>query len=177
MSIVERFARAAVFILAVSCAGCFPSVAEVKIVTQASPNPLVGAKKYALAPVSWEGFTYDGQTEAAWLATRSAEQRASFENDKVAVNKKLAERFDVEADDDENFAAGDAPFTLAYAITSYRDGQFSWRLEVRDKSGAVVDAIESSAGGTGYGFAFDFNLAIVAMSTQTLDHLRARRGG
>lgn len=175
---VSRFATLAIFALGFVLAGCFPSVGEVKIVAQAQPNPLVGVKDYGLAPVSWEGFTYDGQPEAAWLGTRNAEQRASFEQDKIGINRKLAERFEVEKDDDETFAAGGgARFSLAYTMLRYTDGQFFWRLEVRDESGKVVDALESHAGGTGYGFAFDFNLAIVAMSTQALDHLRARRRG
>jgi hypothetical protein len=178
MNVVGRFATIAILVFGLVLAGCFPAVGEVKIITQAQPNPLVGVKDYGLAPVSWEGFTYDGQAEAAWLATRTPEQRASFEQDKIAINKKLAERFEVDKDDEETFTAGaDGRFSLAYTMLSYTDGQFFWRLEVRDKSGKVVDALESHAGGTGYGFAFDFNLAVVAMSTQALEHLRARRGG
>lgn len=178
MNLVRRSATLAIFALGFVLAGCFPSVGEVKIVTMAQPNPLVGVKAYGLAPVSWEGFTYDGQPEAAWLETRTPEQRASFEQDKIAINKKLAERFEVEKDDDETFGGGQgARYSLAYKMLSYTDGQFFWQLEVRDQSGKVVDALESHAGGTGYGFAFDFNLAVVAMSTQALDHLRARRQG
>src|SRR5688500_13042781 len=64
--------------LVVQTLACFPEKGELRVVHQAAPNPLVGVKRYAVAPVTWNGFTYEGQTEAAWAATRTPEQRASF---------------------------------------------------------------------------------------------------
>src|SRR5688500_11543315 len=64
--------------LVVQTLACFPEKGELRVVPQAAPNPLVGVQRYAVAPVTWHGFTHEGQTEAVWAATRTPEQRASF---------------------------------------------------------------------------------------------------
>jgi hypothetical protein len=47
----------------------------------------------------------EGKPEADWLAGRTPEQRASWENDKVQATPKMLERFQVEKKEDESFEA------------------------------------------------------------------------
>jgi hypothetical protein len=165
-------------LVACLASACMPEMGELTVVKQATPNPLVGVKSFAVAPVTWEGFTYEGQPEEAWLATRTDEQRASFANDKVRIHEKLLDRLVVDKNDDESFVAGSgAPFTLAYNVHAYADGKFHWTLRVLDASGQLVDEVNGPPSGYGFGFAPQLEYFVVVAGTHTLRYLRARYGG
>ena len=160
-----------------STAGCFPSVGKLTVLRQAAPNPLAGVKSYALAPVTWDGFTYDGVPEAVWLATRTPEQQASFANDKVEATQKLLERLQAEAVAGETFTKGSSSsgFVLAYNVRSYADGNFAWDLVIKDADGTPVDELSGPPTGEGmWGFAPQFNYFIVVAGMLTVEYLRER---
>jgi hypothetical protein len=167
---------AGALLVAPSVACSFPEKGQLRVVSQASPNPLVGVKKYAVARVTWEGFTYEGRPEAAWQATRSPEQRASFANDKVVITEKILKTLQTNQDDGESFvAASGAPaHTLHYNVSAYDDGKFHWSLEILDPQGVVVDVIQGPPTGYGWGFAQQYGFLVVVASTHTQEYLRAR---
>jgi hypothetical protein len=174
-----RFAKAVTIALVLSqTLACFPQKGELRVVSQASPNPLVGVKRYAMASVTWDGFTYEGQPEATWLATRTPEQQASFANDKVVITQKLLDHLVANQEDDESFAlaSDDEMFTLKYNVSAYADGKFHWTLEVVSPGGAVVDAVEGPPSGYGFGFAPQFNFFVVIAAQHTVEYLRSRYG-
>lgn len=160
------------------CGNLMPQLGQLEIRRQAAPNPLAGVKTYALARVRWdEGFTYDGKPEAAWLATRSPKQQASFAADKVAINDKLRRMLAAEARGGESFVAaeGEARFTLAFSVHAYHGDEFDWSLRVLDRSGEVVDEIACThASSALWGFAPQLNYFIAVASQHTAKYLRSR---
>ena len=69
--------------------GCAPPWT---IIRQATPNPLVGTRAFAILPISFEGVIIGGRSEEAYLSRRSDNQRASYEADKQAMVTRLFER-------------------------------------------------------------------------------------
>jgi len=158
----------------VACGG--PSM---QVVRQAMPNPLVGVQNYFLAPVTWNGYTYNGQPEEAWLATRNERQRASWLNDKVAVTERFLQRFTVEARRGESVQplTGPAPagsFVIAINIGAYMRGKFAWQFAILDAGGQVVDQLIPPERGGGFGLAMELNSLIVLGTVDVLRYLRTR---
>jgi hypothetical protein len=60
------------------------------VVRQASPNPLLGARRFAVDRVHFEGLRVGGKSEAEYLAGKDEGQRASFEEDKRAFEGTFA---------------------------------------------------------------------------------------
>jgi hypothetical protein len=54
-----------------------------QVVHKAPQNPLFGAQTYYVAPVRFDGVTFDGVPEAQWLGGRNEKQQASWANDKA----------------------------------------------------------------------------------------------
>lgn len=115
-----------------------------EVVKQTNPSPLVGATSFVVAPVTFRGFTYNGVPEADWMRSRSEQQRASWENDKVKINEKMMTQFAGRKKGDQSFVF-DRPvqkgqFLVAINVDRY-DGQMRWTAEIRDAEGQPVDII------------------------------------
>src|SRR5687768_9475314 len=90
-----------------SAAGCGgPSY---QVIRQATPNPLINVRSYALLPVTWEGFTYNERPESEWLATRTPDQQASWQNDKAGATARYMQRFEIEKRADEVITLANGP--------------------------------------------------------------------
>jgi len=132
-----------VALFALASGGCyeFPPPTVVK---QTNPSPLVGARTFVVAPVTFNGFTFEGAPEAEWLKTRTPKQVASWQNDKATMTAKMIKMFGREKQDEQTFApssaAGPGQFVVAINIDLY-DGQMRWTAEIRDSAGAVVDVV------------------------------------
>ena len=132
--------------LAAFAGGCNTQLPPPTVVKQASPNPLLGTKRYVVA-VTWNGFTWDGQPEAAWLATRTPKQQESWAEDKVRITTKMLDWFNGgEKRADEQFTRGDlagqGQFLLAINVDAF-DGEFEWTLQVRDPNNNVVNEVRA----------------------------------
>lgn len=184
MSIPRFLSRISIVVAAallVAAAGAC-SGPSVSVIRQATPNPLIGIKRYALAPVTWDGLTWNKQPEAAWLARRNPEQQVSWAKDKEGVTARMLERFQVEKKDDEQIvAAGGAlapgQFLIAIHVDAYNDGMFSWTFQVKDAAGAVIDEVRGPPRGGGFGIWMELNTLVVFAPSDVLKYLRGRRMG
>ncbi|MFO0547654.1 MAG: hypothetical protein U0271_04650 [Polyangiaceae bacterium] len=161
----------------VSTVGFGCSSPQVVVVRQATPNPLIGKRTFVFEPVSWDGFTYDGQSEADWLASRKPKQVESFNEDKRNVTERMMKRFEAEAKSDEVIklgSAGAGEFAIAMHIKAYERGMFQWSFAIKDESGQVVDELEGPNRGGGWGFAIQFTNLIVLATVDILKYLRKR---
>jgi len=140
---MNRLGFLLIAVLALLASACyqFPPPTVVK---QTNPSPLVGAKDFIVAPVTFNGFTFEGAAESEWLKTRSAKQNASWANDKATMGAKMMKMFGREKLDEQTFAlgaaAGAGQFAVAINFDRY-DGQMRWTAEIRDATGAVVDVV------------------------------------
>lgn len=143
MTTLSRVYKAFFLVIVLALGACAPPPPP-QVVKQADPSPLVGAKSFVVAPVTFEGFSYQGQPESAWLKTRSPKQVDSWENDKKEMTSKVLKRFDVDKTDEQSFVegnkAGEGQFLVAINFDKY-DGQMRWTAEIRDASGGVVDVV------------------------------------
>jgi len=72
--------------LAVGCVS-----AETVVLRKAATNPFVGAKTFALEPLSFQWLKVNGAPVDAWLMMRSDKQRTSFEVDERETARLFAE--------------------------------------------------------------------------------------
>lgn len=70
-------------------AGCGPQWAVVK---QANPNPFAAQRAFVVEPMKFDGMQVGKLSEADYLAKKNADQQASFQADKSAMNEKFGER-------------------------------------------------------------------------------------
>lgn len=158
-----------------ACGGSEPVV----VVRQAANNPLRGVKHFKVAPVTWNGLTMEGKPEADWLASRSPEQRVSWENDKVQATPKMLERFRVEKKDDESFEPlvgvpqkGD--LVIHVNVDAYVDPFFFTTVEIRDADGQVLDVVRPPKRGGGWGLAMHLNTMRVFVPLDVIQYVRKR---
>jgi hypothetical protein len=174
----------ALFVLSSACG---PKYLRPQAVTsQAAPNPLVGVKSYTFAPVTWSGFTFGDQSEAAWLATRTPEQQQGWKNDKEAITQRIFERLQVEADDGESITMlSGTPAAGSYVIRVNVDrfentpeqggGMFVSTVRITDAHGKVVDEVVPPVyWGTDWGIALQLNTFVVWLASDTWGYLRTR---
>lgn len=143
MTIVARIKIALVTLLVLALTACY-QFPPPEVVKQADPSPLRGAKSFVVAPITFDGFTYEGQPEAEWFKTRSEKQVSSWQNDKREMTGKVLKWFERQKSDEQSFVegskAGDGQFLVAINFDRY-DGQMRWTAEIRDASGGVVDIV------------------------------------
>jgi hypothetical protein len=78
----------------VTLAGCGPSWV---VFEQTTPSPLLGQKRFAVAPIDFADVRVGVKEEAAYLAEKTPEQQAAWANDKVAVNEKFTGQLIIKA--------------------------------------------------------------------------------
>jgi hypothetical protein len=131
------------------------------VVRQASPNPFVGNRQWAIHPMDYRELRVGGGTEARHLSDKSPEQIASWEEDKAAIDGAFRRELTSEAGA-SLLAPGGAPFAIApritfiepgfYAVVASRPAQVDLTLRILDARNAVLDEIlfecTEGAGGT-----------------------------
>jgi hypothetical protein len=68
--------------------GCAPAW---HVVAFASPNPFLGQRKFAVAPIDFSGLMIGRKPEPVYLSEKDPKQQASFQEDKAALNEKFLE--------------------------------------------------------------------------------------
>lgn len=136
--------RALLLSLLMTVVGACYQLPPPEIVKQADPSPLKGATAFVVMPVTFDGFTYSGQSESTWLQTRNPEQVDSWRQDKVAMTDKLVKRLNMEAASGQTFSKGahasEGAFAVAVNFDAY-DGQMRWTATILDASGSVIDVV------------------------------------
>ncbi len=79
----RRFLGLAVLACA-AVAGCGPHWI---VLSQASPNVLLGARQFAVMPIDFSGLHVGEKDEAGYLAEKDEGQRVAWARDKLAVNE------------------------------------------------------------------------------------------
>jgi len=60
------------------------------VVRQTTPDPFIGQKQFAVAPVEYPGLRIGRKDEGEYLSGKDAKQQASFADDKAGLNEKFA---------------------------------------------------------------------------------------
>lgn len=180
--------KRAVAVLAVALAvtGC-AAVQKPKptVVQQATPNPLVGARAFQFAPVTFEGFTFAGKSEEEWLSKEDADYREGWKGNKEGATERILKQLVVEAGSDFSVAAGSGTlgpgqFLLAVNVDKYVDelglmrGTFHGTLRVKDGSGKVIDEIRLPVREGGGIPSLALNTFVVWAAADTAEYLRSR---
>jgi len=77
----------ALFFLLTGCGGGGPLW---RVVSQANPNPLLGQKQFAVAPLDFSAVTVGAKTEAEYLASKTEEKdRAAWAESKAALQEEF----------------------------------------------------------------------------------------
>jgi len=80
---------AALAALVALVAGCRPPYL---IVRQAMPNPFLRAQNFSVEPIHFEGMLVGNETEESWMARKTPEQQASYQQDRQAMVDGFVER-------------------------------------------------------------------------------------
>jgi hypothetical protein len=169
--------------LALPSAACFHATPEPPptIVRQAAPNPFVGMRSYAFAPITFNGFTYEGQTEEAWQATRSPRQQASWQGDKASATAYILERIPRWLRPGEQIDPLSTPlapgrYAIALNVDAWIHDGCHTTLRLLDAQGQPVDEVVFSHEHvfSRYGFADGFRTCLIFSTTDALQYLRSR---
>jgi hypothetical protein len=106
--------------------GCGPPW---QVVVEAPRNPLQGQRRFAVLPIDFAGLRVGDKTEVEWLAARDVMQRASFDEDKAAMNDRFARSLEAAAREHGIvvvLATGpaDAPFLVRASVGFIEPGFF-----------------------------------------------------
>lgn len=149
----RRLMAVVLAVLALGMFGCGPPW---KIVRQAAPNPLLGQKNFAVAPVNFEGLMVGDGSEAEYMADKDAEEKNNWVQTKVEMNEVFRAALMAEGAEDGLQIVGPpakAPFIIQPKITWLEPGLFTaisfatWGSEVKmtlvitKEDGTVVDEI------------------------------------
>lgn len=148
----RSFGIAACSLFALTALGCGPTWIVVK---QQNPNPMMGAKEFLLAPVSYVGLKVGTLSEAEYLASKDQESQQSFLGDKAEAAKNLSDVLIAKAAQGGVSVrpAAETPgsFVLRPNITFVEPGTFTgfvniattveMRLEIVDAQQQVVDEV------------------------------------
>ena len=129
-----------------------------QVVTQAQPSPMINVRQYSVQPIVMDGLIVGDEPEAAWLAERDAEQRASWVEDKKELDSGFRIKL-VEAMQERGMqVVPQGPFQLwprieyvepgFYAAVAASSSETRMRLRITTAAGQVVDEItvKSSTG-------------------------------
>jgi hypothetical protein len=123
---------------------------------QAAPNPFLGQGRFGVIPVTFTQTSVGETTEANWMAEKDGEQRASWVEDKVAINEKFTTALVEGAAADtvqvlRATSGADAPFLIRANVTFYEPGIYSFiynkntiikmTVQITDPSGKVLDEV------------------------------------
>jgi hypothetical protein len=136
--------------ISIALLGCGPPW---QVVRQATPNPLVGVKTFALKPIDFTGLRVGEKTEQGYLAEKDEESRSNWVGDKKGMNEEFTKTL-LEGSNDAGIAVkpgGEADFTVEpkvpwlepgfYAAVVNKASEVQLTLIIRDKDGKVVDEV------------------------------------
>ncbi len=141
------------------------------VVAMAAPDPFLGQKKFAVLPIDYADLHVGAKSEAQYLGEKDEKQRASFAEDKVALNDKYVEELMVharEAGVEIVLATGpaDAPFMIRPSVAFLEPGFYvgvasapshvEMSVKITTPDGKVLDEVlldhgTNSAGGMSIG--------------------------
>ncbi|XXX77956.1 hypothetical protein WMF30_04180 [Sorangium sp. So ce134] len=144
---------AAALLGAAALAGCAPSW---RVVTQASPDPFVGQRYFALMPIDFVGLQIIDEPEDRWLAKKDGDEYQRFMSDKTSINEEFAKALIERAKEEgievaETTGATSAQFVLKpyvgymnpgfYAVVSSAPSQIRMTLRITTRDGKVLDEV------------------------------------
>ena len=101
-----------------------------KVVSQASPNPFLGATKFVVMPVDYTGLTVGSKSEQEYKDSKSDKQSDSFEGDKEGVNAEFTRELSAAAADagiSVHAAAGEInTFVIKPVVSSVEPGFYAY---------------------------------------------------
>jgi hypothetical protein len=111
-------------VLALLLTGC---AAPWSVVQQATPNPFVNQRRFAIAPTDFSALRIGSKSEAEYLDGKDAKQQLSFQTDKTAANEEFTRALISRARDEGVvifLATGptDGPFVIRPAMTFFEPG-------------------------------------------------------
>lgn len=132
--------------------GCAP---KWRVVSQAEPNPLVGARELHVLPVTYDRLMVGKKTEQEFLADKQPEAVESFAMDKADMARKFQELLIAEARNRgvKVLAMGEPRrFVLRphigfmepgfYAVVVSKPSKVILRLKIEDEGGKLLDEVE-----------------------------------
>jgi hypothetical protein len=144
-----------VFLLAslslLALAGCGPPWV---VRAQASPNPLLGQKRFAVKSIDYTGLRVGEKTEEGYLAEKDADSRSNWAGDKTGMNDEFFNKLRSGAKDAgiEVVPGEDADYVIEprvpwiepgfYAVVASKPSEVQMTVRILDRSGALVDEIE-----------------------------------
>lgn len=137
--------------------GCAPSW---RVVTQASPDPFVGQRYFALMPIDYVGLQIIDQSEDRYLASKDGEDYQRHMADKASVNEEFTKAL-VEDAKEEGIEVAEATGTTSaqfvirpyvgymnpgfYAVVSSAPSQIKLTLRLTTPDGKVLDEVVLSS--------------------------------
>lgn len=131
-------------------AGCGPPWI---VRSQASPNPLLGQKSFAVKAIDYTGLRVGEKTEEGYLAEKDAESRGNWSGDKTGMNDEFFNKLrEVAKDGGIDVVPGtDAEYVIEprvpwiepgfYAVVASKPSEVQMIVRIT-KGGQVVDEIE-----------------------------------
>jgi hypothetical protein len=131
------------------------------VIVQSAPDPFVGQRRFGVLPIDYAGLMIGNKPEPIYLAEKDAGQRASFMEDKAALNDRFLEALRAEgqhANLDIVPASGpaDAPFMIRpsiafiepgfYAGVVARPSMVEMRVRITAPDGRILDEIALAHG-------------------------------
>ncbi|WP_437814522.1 hypothetical protein [Sorangium sp. So ce1078] len=138
-------------------AGCAPSW---RVVTQASPDPFVGQRYFALMPIDYAGLQIIDESEDRYLARKDGDDYQRHMADKESVNEEFAKALIEGAKDEgievaETTGTSSAQFVIRpyigymnpgfYAVVSSAPSQIRLTLRLTTPDGKVLDEVQFSS--------------------------------
>lgn len=124
---MNRRSFVGILVATASLVGCAPPW---HVVVQSVPDPFTGQRRFGVLPIDYAGLMVGEKPEPVFLAEKDAGQRASFMEDKAALNARF-----LEALREEGHAAGiefvpatgpgDAPFVVRPSIAFLEPGFYA----------------------------------------------------
>lgn len=127
------------------------------VVRQATPNPLMGQKKFAVMPIDFSGLRVGEKDEPGYLAEKDAESKNSWAGDKEGMNAEYAKRLTEEAsavgisvvggNDKAEFVVHPKVGWLEpgfYAYVAAKPSEVRMTVTISSPDGSVIDEITMS---------------------------------
>lgn len=134
--------------------GCAPPWHVIRF---ASPDPFLGQRKFAVAPIDYSGLMIGRKPEPVYLSEKDPKQQASFQEDKAALNEKFLEHLTHHAHDGNieivpATGPGSAPFHIKphvafiepgfYAAVAAMPSEVHMLVHITGPEGQVLDEVE-----------------------------------
>ncbi len=98
-----------------------------KVITQANPNPFIGANKFVVMPIDYSNLHIGSKTEAEYASSKNEKQQGSFEGDKEGINNEFAQNLKIKALDEGinvDVAAGEVKTFVIKPVVSFVEPGF-----------------------------------------------------